>query len=335
MSDLTVSVNVHKCSEVAEIISLLRLKPEFYQREYLRVDAGEETSFRMHFFVVAICHHTYSLHHPSLNLYGWDFLEHVFIRLAKNNSPLLDTAFLAEANTINIKEQLCEAFSHGPDLQNCTLDRLDERAGLMKEAGLLLTEKYDGGVVLFFDRSEGRLEGNNDSIYPALAGFEAYSDPHRKKSTFLIKLLQEAGLIDIQDPENFVPIMDYHMQRVLLRLGCVEIQDDGLKKKLINRTPTDSDEPVRGACIQAFRVITGESGYPVIRLNDIFWSLGRSCCNQTMLCQDGVCEKNPCTFEQIVKLQSHQNCVFKPVCKGAHNSSYRKLWQPVVETHYY
>lgn len=330
-----VSVDVHKCSEVAGIISQLKLRPEFYGREYLQIDVDKETRFRMHFFAVAICHHTYRLHHPGLNLFGWDFLEHVFTRLAKNNSPLLNTALLAEANTTEIKQRLCEAFAHGPYPQNCTLDRLDERAGLMKETALLLNEKYDGSVISFFDRSDGQLEGDKDSIYPALAGFEAYADPHRKKSTFLVKLLLEAGLIQIHDPENFVPIMDYHMQRVLLRLGCIEILDPELKNNLIKRKPMNSDEPVRGACIEAFRVIAHESGHPVIKMNDFFWSLGRSCCNETMLCQDGVCEKNPCTFEQIVQLKSHQNCVFDPLCKGARNRSYRKLWQPMVETHYY
>ncbi len=145
----------------------------------------------------------------------------------------------------------------------------------------------------------------------------------------------EAGLLNIHDSENFIPIMDYHMQRVLLRMGCVEITDKILRDKISSREPMQTDEPIRSACIGAFRLIAAGSGHPVIKLNDFFWSLGRSCCNENLLCQTGRCEKNPCTFEQIVELGDHHYCMFEGICTGSKNKSYRNLWQPVVQTHYY
>jgi hypothetical protein len=164
---------------------------------------------------------------------------------------------------------------------------------------------------------------------------EAFSDPLQKKSTFLIKLLEESALLKIKDHEHFIPIMDYHMQRVLMRLGCVEITDKQLHQQLIERTPINSDEAIRVACVDAFRIIADISGHPVTKMNDFFWSVGRSCCNETTLCKDKVCSKNPCTLTQIIKLNIHNFCIFEEDCKGYRDDNYRNLWQPLVDTHFY
>ena len=330
-----VEVNQVKCSQIAAIIKNLRLRPEFCERKYLKVEAPRETLIRMHFFAVAICHHTYSLYHRNLDLYGWDFIEHVFAKLAKEKHPLLDTGFLAKARIKEIKTLLCQVFSTDNTSESCTLDRLEERAGLMKDAAVIITEKFADSLYGLFNKSEGLLLNNSKGLYEILPQFEAYADPQQKKSTFLIKLLIEAGLLNIHDPENFIPIMDYHMQRVLLRMGCVEIRNGDLRNKIISREQMPGDEPIRSACITAFRLIAAGSGQPVIKLNDFFWSLGRSCCNENMLCQSGTCEKSPCTFMQIVKIEDHSNCIFEIVCAGAKDESYRRLWQPVVQTHFY
>ncbi|MEZ5195634.1 MAG: hypothetical protein R2764_04335 [Bacteroidales bacterium] len=145
----------------------------------------------------------------------------------------------------------------------------------------------------------------------------------------------DAGIIRIKDPENAIPIMDYHMQRVLLRMGCAEVLDSGLKNKLMNREHLDSDSEVRKACIEAVRVISKESGHPIMKINDFFWSLGRSCCNETTLCNDRMCIKEPCTFNLMVEIDSHEKCTFETSCKGAQDNSYRSLWEPIIKTHYY
>jgi hypothetical protein len=289
----------------------------------------------MHFFAVAICHHTYSLHHPVLNIRGWDFIEHVFVRMAKEQAALLDPAYISKATVKEITGMLAAWFAHDEQKQDCTLDRLDERAGLMLDAARKLMERYDGSVKRLFDESKGYLRKNENGLYEIMPAFEAFSDPLQKKSTFLIKLLMDAGMIEIRDPENFIPIMDYHMQRVLLRTGCVEVQDKTLRDQLLNRVPLSTDEPVRSRCTDAFMIIAMLSGRPVTRMNDYFWSLGRSCCNNTTLCYDGYCEKAPCTLSQIIHLDGHSKCIFEAVCPGAASEHYRNLWQPVVRTHFY
>ncbi len=329
-----VALHVERCRQVAGLIEPLKMKSAFYSRPYLNVDADRETRFRMHFFAVAICHQTHNLHHRDLNLYGWDYIEHVFVDLAKSQSGLLDPDFLLHNDLPDIAHELASAFSATGKPADTTLDRLEERARLMRDAASHLVNTYDGQVERMFSKAHNLLRGQY-GLYLLLPEFEAFGDPQQKKSTFLIKLLEEDGLIKIEDPQHFIPIMDYHMQRVLLRLGCVEILDQDYRGKITGRKTQITDEPVRGFCIDAFKIIAEESGHPITKMNDFFWSLGRSCCHETTLCADKVCSKNPCTFAEIIEIADHSRCVFQDICPGATDPAYRALWQPVVETHYY
>ena len=129
--------------------------------------------------------------------------------------------------------------------------------------------------------------------------------------------------------------MDYHIQRVLLRLGCVEILDIRLKEALIKQVPVDSDDEIRSASIEAVKQLALDSGHTTTMIHDFLWPLGRSCCKEKPLCKHGVCDKTPCTFELFVPLSSHKTCVFDGTCKGSLSEDYINLWQPIVETQYY
>jgi len=333
--NILAELNTDQCHKVAGIIRNLRPGKNFYQREYLTLNVDNETKFRMNFFAVAICHHTYTLHHPALNLWGWDFIENVFVKMARLGDELLDPEKVFRLSVAEISGELKKRFSHDEATGECSLDRLDERAHLMKEASEMLVRDFNGHIAKLFAQSGGYLIRKGKGLYEVLPKMEAFSDPQQKKSTFLIKLLMDSGLLEINDPENITPIMDYHMQRVLMRMGCVEIIDPVLRKNLLSRLPVDTDEPVRSLCIEAFKLIAEVSGHPVTRMNDYFWSLGRSCCNNTTLCQDNHCEKSPCTFQQIIQPGKHVRCEFETVCRGFMDKNYRDLWQPVVKTHFY
>ncbi len=335
MKDKPVSLNEGLCHKIGQTIGNHKLRDDFYNREFLSITLDVETKLRMHFFAVAICHQTHTLHHPGLNLWGWDYLEHAFIKIAKYHKELLNPAFLINLSVNKLSALLRPHFSTDQKPENCTLDRLDERSALMIGASGFISKNYNGKITELIEICGQKLYNNGKGLYETLRGMEAFSDPLQKKSTFLIKLLEEGGLIKIQDHKNFIPIMDYHMQRVLMRMGCVEIIDPELHGHLIKRKPVESDEDIRTACIEAFKIIALVSGHPITKMNDFFWSLGRSCCNETTLCKDGICDKNPCTFTQIVDIKSHNYCIFQKDCKGFRDDKYRNLWQPIIETHFY
>jgi len=328
-------VNRNVCEETGLLIKGMSLRKAFYQRGFLTAKAPLEIKLRAFFYSTAICHQTYTLKNEGLGLFGWDYLEYVFTHLMETQDEFLLPGAMLPANIREISCKLASLFAPDNLPKLTTLDRLEERVLFLINLDAFMDIHFGSQLVNLMKAANGKLLNNGQGFYEILPATLAFGDPMKKKITFLLKLLEEAGMVEISDKENFVPIMDYHMQRALLRMGCVEITNPELHAKLTNHEMLDSDEEIRGACIEAFKIVSEVSLHPVTKLNDFFWSLGRSCCNTKPLCQVHQCEKNPCTFYQIVDLPEHSECAFISTCKGFANGSYRSLWQPVVDTHYY
>jgi hypothetical protein len=330
-----ICVNTEQCHLVAKAIKHICVRPEFYEREFIRFEADRETKLRIYFLSVAICHQTHQLYHRELNLWGWEYIEYTFLQMFRKKHPFINPGYVAICTVGDIAKYLQEAFSPDGIREHSTLDRVEERADMLLEICKLIRTQYKRSISELIDGCDGRLINNGKGLYEVLAEFTAFSDPMKKKITFFLKLASEAGLIRVKDSDNLIPIMDYHMQRILLRTGCAEIMDAELKEKITNRKPIPSDEEIRKGCIEAIKVIAQESGHELTKMNDFFWPLGRSCCNETSLCQIRTCMKNPCSLVNMVTLNSHDECLLERSCKGAVNSEYRSLWEPEVKTHYY
>lgn len=331
-----IHTNISQCHEIGLLIQPYKVRPEFLNRPFLTIQAKPELRLRAIFYAVAICHQTYKLAIPEKNLFGWDVIEKVFIDMLKKRDFLLMPGKTGRLSTDRLSLELQYRFQTNIKPDSCTLDRLEERANLLIELDAKMQQDFNGSLQYLLEMSESRLLNNGTGLYKLLENFKAFSDPFRKKSSFLIKLLEDAGLFKMADAENYIPVMDYHIQRVLLRTGCVEINDGLLAKKLKNRKPIVDDGPIREACIEAMRLIAHESGHPISAMNDYFWPLGRSCCNKKPLCVHDECEKSPCSLTQLITLDHpHPNCILEEACKGKSDSQYREFWQPVVKTHYY
>ena len=331
----SVEINQKKCLGISRILSELEVNSGFLSRPFLMKAMDPEKRLRMLFFSVAICHQTQSLKSHTLHLKGWEYMEEVFLRVAHNSDEFFIAEHLIGINPEQIGEFLLKSFSDDGRSNNSTLDRIEERTSMYLNAAEVLHKKYEGKLSRLFDHSGSYLLRKGNGLYELLQDFTAYSDPFRKKSTFFLKLASDSGLFIPNDPENVIPIMDYHMQRVLLRTGCVEIRNLNLAAKLRKRIPVGSDREIREACIDALHLIAMKSGHSVFSMNDIFWPLGRSCCHENCLCQTGSCEKNPCTLTKTLKLVEHSHCIFNSCCEGRIDSRIRSLWQPIIETHYY
>ncbi len=325
-----------RCKAAGELLATLRIKNSFFERPFLKAPLPGETRISMLFNAVAICHQTHRLESKMLNLTGWEYMEYGFLKLAESNSWLLDPLRVAEASAREVSGLLLRTFSDDGTTETSTLDRIEERVELYIDMSKIIAQFYEGKFSNLLAKSNGVLLSNNGkSFYGLLEKFEAFKDPVRKKSSFLFKLLYDAGLFEVSDTENFIPIMDYHMQRVLLRMGCLTINDEALETQLLSNTEVPSDEPVRSACIEALRLIAGHSGHSVWAMNDFFWPLGRSCCNETTLCTDHFCIKSPCTFFQMTEISDHSHCSFEACCRGFSDPKYRLFREPNVKTHYY
>jgi len=330
-----VVVNRQQCEKIGSTIKDLDIRASFYKREFLTFDSDRETKLRMYLISAAICHQTHQLHHKTLNLWGWDYMEYAFIKMLKERNPILNPGYLSICTSDDLKQHLQRAFSHDGNPENATLDRIEERIQMLIEICSRIKSQYKGSVSRMIDSCNGKLINNGQGIYEVLSQFHAFSDPHKKKITFFLKLATDAGILQIKDSHNLNPIMDYHMQRILLRTGCLEVMDQNLKGSLRNKLPLQSDESVRAGSMDAIRIVAEVSGHGLLKMNDFFWPIGRSCCNETTLCKDKHCMKDPCTFFSMVNIKSHKNCILEKDCYGSQNETYRGLWEPNVETNYY
>lgn len=328
-----ISVNKEQSQKIGEIVKTLKFRPSFYQRDFIQIDSPLKMA--MHFYAVGICHQTYVLANPKLNLFGWDFMEYGFLDILKNAPNLLKANELVKLSNQQFIEKIKPFFAEDHLPEKCTLDTLEERASLWLDMAAKLVEHFDGKIENLFLQSDWQKTQKAESLYKPLRLFEAYSDPLQKKSGVFLKLIDDAGLVNLDKLSDVIPIMDYHMQRVLLRTGCIEVNDKSLKDKLQNRQAISDDEPLRKACIDAMNIIAQSSHYHPFKMNDVFYTLGRSCCNEKTLCRHFVCEKTPCTLSRAVYLENHESCIFQEVCKGATDNDYHQYWQPQVQTHFY
>lgn len=325
-----VSVNIEQSKAIGKIIGQFKFRPDFLERDFLSIDIEDELKASMYFYAVGICHQTYHLAAPKLNLFGWDFLEYGFLKIAQEKPELLDARFLVETSIPKLKQLIQAFFAEDHKPENCTLDRLDERIKLWKDMAAFILQHADS-VLDFIKQSNNEAE----YFYNQLKNTEAYSDPFQKKTSFLLKILEDADFTNFGVSNDLIPIMDYHMQRVLMRSGCIEIADNTVYKQLVDRVYITDDSKIRSSCIQSMKIIAHESGLSVLKMNDVFYTMGRSCCNENPICISDSCEKKPCSLSLAIDIPQKHDCIFIDICKGASNEKYRKLWQPIVETHYY
>lgn len=328
-------INHQRCLQVAEIITQHPVKQSFYDRIFLHLPTDKETSLRTLLFAVTICHQTRLLVNEDKTRYGWDYIEDVFYHLALNNSSLLSPQWIIKSDPEQLSNAIQSAFSTNNNPKSSTLDRIKERTSLYQEIAIWLTTHYNESLSIFFERTDYKLYNQGRGIYECLQKTTVFGDPQLKKASFFMKLLEDSKLITVSDPQHYLPIMDYHMQRVLLRMGCIEILNTDLHYSLTHKTPQNNDFTVREACIEASKIIARHAKISVLTLNDYFWPLGRSCCNTMPRCINTRCEKEPCSLTQIIETGPHTECLFQSICPGSTNHHYRNLWEPMITTHYY
>lgn len=315
---------------MGQVVGELKFNEAFLNRKFLSLHISDEKKAAMYYYAVGICHQTYHLAHTTLNLYGWDYLEYGFIRIAEQKPELLDANFLARQSPSDLIPLIQPFFSPNDQSENCSLDAIEERAELWIDMARLIKQSNKTHYE-YFSQSRGEAA----YFYQKLSHCKAYSDPLKKKTSFLMKLLEDAKLLHFEEGQDIIPIMDYHMQRVLMRTGAVAVLDESLSSALKNRKPVEDDRELREACIESMRLIAKTAGLSIFKMNDVFYTMGRSCCNENMICQTHSCEKSPCSLSLAVKLELHQECIFQSICKGALDETYRKFWQPQINTHFY
>jgi len=139
-------------------------------------------------------------------------------------------------------------------------------------------------------------------------------DPLRKKAMLLALILE-------QRPERFLrpapgeaepPVIDYHLMRSCLRTGVIEIRDEGLKERVIEREELAEDEEwaIRSAAYRAIQAVQRQSGRSMGAVDWLFFGARHRCPEMS---------EPDCP-----------NCPIDPAC--AHR---KEMFQPVIRTEFY
>lgn len=169
------------------------------------------------FYIDAICHQTQNFYGKINGVFykGWDYLLFSFKKEFERDKSFIDTKIMKKIKGEDLKRIL-----------NNSGDRYYERAYLLRNCAFILDRDFKGDIFEIHRISEGYIkrEGKPDLI-TLFHKFKAYSDPLNKKTYLFINIAKKVGFWDIKDPENLWTPVDYHLERVSLRVGLIEVDE--------------------------------------------------------------------------------------------------------------
>ncbi len=186
---------------------------------------------------------------------------------------------------------------------------MEKRFEISREYGRWFIENKVSpkGIVIEANNKKESLKHFLDE-YKKIPGFS--QDPLQKKALLLAMALtnRPEGFLTVKDPENWAPIIDYHLMRLALRLGMVELDDS---ERSINEgrkwTGKEQEELIRKAVFQVAEELIQLSGRPMSLIDETMWLARKYCPEMT----EPECPK----------------CIFQLPCKKD-----TKLFQPVLRT---
>jgi hypothetical protein len=263
----------------------------------------------------------------------------VFFYLARRAEEEQPGFWSAAALSQLSQEDLNRAFSLNRDPSQPDLPRLDERFDLLRDAALMLNERWEGSAAHLLDahpylRPVGEEVG---LLYILLTSFRGYNDPLFKKVFVLLKALDVLGIWSPLDPQHVQMPVDYHVIRLALRNGTVTVHDAALAEKLRQNQPITAEEEqdIRQVVMEAYHEMIASSGLSVYFVDEVFWLVGRSCCHYARPPRCTTCDFTDCGVQPAFSYTCAGFCPLAAACLGAKDQAYTSLLEPNVVTTYY
>lgn len=262
----------------------------------------------------------------------------LFFALAQREVTHNPQAFSAMRMATITTEQFDAIFSVDHDPSRPSSTRGAERARLLRETAQALQARHAGSLERLLTESEGCLRrADGKGLLDVFSTLPGYCDPHLKKAFVLLKIWQRLGLWQARDKQNLFIAVDYHLLRVALRSGMVRVQDEVLAQRLCDRMPSTSqeEEAIRAPVKLAYKRIEELSGIDVFILDEIFWTIGRSCCYFERPPRCAECDLTRCSVRLSFTYACPGRCPLTGVCAGSCDSALRDLFEPMLQTIYY
>jgi hypothetical protein len=139
-------------------------------------------------------------------------------------------------------------------------------------------------------------------------------DPLRKKSNLLAMILSQRPecFLRKKEGENLLPVVDYHCMRACLRLGLIDIIDDSLRDKLVDRRFVSNEEEwsIRFAAYQIQAMVEELSGKTIGVVDWFFFNYMRARCFEMTAPECSRCAANQVCL--------HREQFFQPVIRTTH-----------------
>ncbi len=124
---------------------------------------------------------------------------------------------------------------------------------------------------------------SDDGALAYLSHWPVYQDdPLQKKANALLHELVRRRLIDVVDPENLEPAVDYHLLRFYLRTGRIVVTDRDLEERLIARTRVRIEviTELRRAVAEAMCYTAWLCSRALSDVNHAEWAFARRACRR-------------------------------------------------------
>ena len=322
---------------VAAKIATLRTSTDYFVPS-LGEGATPDEVARFWLFVIGICQSTRTARGvvDGEAVRGSDYLIMRARRRCIDDPNAFDERSVREWST----DDLRSFFSDDDAPEGCSLDRIGERHRLLVELAAWLDDRWDGRLTSLFDHCEDRVAGA-PGIVDKLAQIQAYEDPAGKKAHLLLLFLRRLGVFSPRDPESLRLAVDYHIARVLLRVGVVRVDDD-VRRRLVSGEPVNAafDVALRRLLADAGTALAEASGQDLLDVDNLLWMVGRNCCfyEHAPVCREG---DGPCTHRDSCSLLTSTDyacpdrCPLEGACLGSLDPRFAELREHVFDTHYY
>lgn len=331
-----ITVNHAQCEELGQRLAQVTVRPdEFIVRPPSPEEKRREAN--LWFYLIAICQSTRTLQGTLDGTWyrGWDYMIRAARRMMAQDPDYFSASNMSRIASNDVRSM----FSDDLLPEHSTIDRVDERVAQLHDCAQVLLRLYEGDVCALHRQAEGRLQGK-DGILRRMSAFRAYSDPVQKKSFLFLMFAAKSGIWELADLGALKVAIDYHIMRIALRSGMIEVHDPNLAETLKAReeVKAEIDDQVREVVREGCDLLIKYSGHSVFDVDNILWMMGRDCCfyDHPPICGGNPCFKmDKCSFLRGIEYACPGRCLLDGICRGSRDPAYRALWETTLYTEYY
>lgn len=259
-------------------------------------------------------------------LRGWDYLLQKAIQGANADGTMFTRGWLLDMTPQKLRALYLD------DVEGDTLSQVETRTQLLVELGMFLQEHGWHSVQRAYEISGGYImRADGRGLAQTLSRARAYQDPVQKKFFYLLAIMRNQGFWTYHDDFRLSSPVNYHEQRIHLRLGTVKILDRRLAERIKKREEIteQQDIDIRETVRKAIELIALLLDVSPSRMHYYFWNHSRNCCSRDaphcFSCGDR------CTLPERYRTQDDHRCIFAGVCESVGKDVKKMLLEPRLD----